>query len=159
LESSGPGPRQHENGEILQLRGKGERNREEEEDKPGGEAEARGIRGCGRSNIQLSFVLSGTQPGLWRSREVLVFFLRWTVVAGPGSSPSHCSLGFVSSARSLVFHAGDRGSRSAGVEWLARESEGSTRKPAERVTAGHERGVEIRRPQPRAGIDVVYCSP
>ena len=73
-----------------------------------------GIRGRGRSRY--SSLWSGTQAGLelldcgcgWR-REVLVFFLRWTEVTGPGSSPSAARF---RQLHSLVFLAAG-----AGVEW------------------------------------------
>ena len=141
MESSGLGPRQHENGEILQQRGKrkkqsgGRRRRGRGRSREGdwcggGDREARGISGRGRSRFLWSGYSGGPGWSRWTVDGVArssCFFCggRWSLVRG--SSPSHYSLGFVSSAPWLVFLAGDRGGRSAGVEWSARESEGSTR--------------------------------
>jgi hypothetical protein len=119
----------------------------------GGDREARGSAGAGEVDIALS---GQVLRRAWSC---------WTVAAGGGArsscffcggrrslvrAPLRPRLGFVSSTRSFSLLPEPEWS-GQGKRWFHTDDPG----PAERVTAGHERGVEIRWPQPRAGIHVL----
>lgn len=114
-----------------------------------------GIRWRGRSRY--SSLWSGTQAG--------VDWTCWTVAAGGGArsscffcggrwslvrAPLRPLLGFVSASTRSFSLLPEPEWSGQGKRWFHTDDPG----PAERVTAGHERGVEIRWPQPRAGIQL-----